>query len=808
MVDFTQPQERSDDTSQYDQSQFPENSDWDRIDPGQDRPRQPYYEYQGAKRRPSQDWGTPNQANQFAENYGPAMPQGPYWPTMQQMPHLMKSTMADISTFSLPMQRGAIGAMQGSLAYMKAYKAAYDKERDAAPKRELEQMSIALKKLAIETDAQNREYHDILAGTDPGSEKQQQQLYTAAVKHRDQYLISLIEEGEFHKATDVLAERDKYSQDWQNMQKAADAHLKELDERGAAADRHEEHQWKKEDRGKGGGADLAPEIPPLEKIPTPKFDQKPEQEQQKPEQEQQKPEQEQQKPEQEPKPEAPTTPDPSQGPAPLQGRQPSPLRRPTERPAAPAAEQQGELEQPQEGGEQQQDQGGEQPTRLAQADTGTASDAPQPGAQRVAQAAPPPAPGQAGQAPAPGTKQTPGQPQQPKTLDDYAEDLGKWAGVSAEQVKQDAFANASGRNVYHPVGDKLQRQQADKRNQAAHNYLSFQESKLQSIRNSMKEYRDARKDKDGTSTMTPEEEKKLREWGLKQINEVDWRLAEILPPILRGDNQFKSYAYASLSPRVQLTKGILEALDPFWSERRYEQKTKATINFFGSNGMWNTRMAAAATSIQHSAVFAEKVAKLNNSDLQTLNTVKNWFDKETGSSNIVELRASILAWAQELQKSFRANGGSLHEVQEILNNVSTSSSKEQFMGYIRTMDGLLMGQVNTGTAVWNRSTYDNKTPEQFLRMYTNNDQALRWLKIIQGEESGTEEYRKGHNRYVDDTSHLSDPVEQIVDSPNAQAYQWYIKHKYWDKDRFGPDPDADRLEPIRRKLLEEGYSVK
>jgi hypothetical protein len=800
MVDFTQPQER-----QQQPDDYPENSNWDKIDPAQDRPRAAYYEYQGAQRRPSQDWGTPNQANQFAEDYGPAMPQGQYWPTMQQMPNLMKSTMADFSTFSLPMQRGSLRAMQGTLAYMKAYKAAYDKERDAAPRRQLEQTSADLAKLRMETDAQLRNYHDILAGTDPGSPKQHEQLYAAAVKHQDHYLQSLIEEGEYEKATNVLADRDRRSQDWQAAQKAADAHIKELDEHQGAKNRDEEHQWKKEDRAKGGGADLAPEIPPLEKIPTPEFGPKPEQEQQKPQQEQQKPE-----PEQEPKPEAPTTPEPpSTGPAPLQGRQPSPLRRPTERPAAPAAEQQGELEQPQEGGEQPQDQGGEQPVRLAQADTpGTASDAPQPGAQRVAQAAPPPAPGQAGQAPAPGTKQTPGQPQQPKTLDDYAEDLGKWAGVSAEQVKQDAFANASGRNVYHPVGDKLQRQQADKRNQAAHNYLSFQESKLQSIRNSMKEYRDARKDKDGTSTMTPEEEKKLREWGLKQINEVDWRLAEILPPILRGDNQFKSYAYASLSPRVQLTKGILEALDPFWSERRYEQKTKATINFFGSNGMWNTRMAAAATSIQHSAVFAEKVAKLNNSDLQTLNTVKNWFDKETGSSNIVELRASILAWAQELQKSFRANGGSLHEVQEILNNVSTSSSKEQFMGYIRTMDGLLMGQVNTGTAVWNQSTYDNKTPEQFLRMYTNNDQALRWLNIIQGEESRTGEYKSGQNRYVNDATHLTDPVEQIVDSPNAQAYQWYIKHKYWDKDRFGPDPDADRLEPIRRKLLEEGYSVK
>ncbi|HEY1894757.1 MAG TPA: hypothetical protein VGG62_00740, partial [Terracidiphilus sp.] len=264
MVDFTQPQKQQDDSG-YDQSQFPENSDWDKIDPAQDRPRQPYYEYQGAKRRPSQDWGTPNQANQFAENYGPAMPQGQYWPTMQQLPNLMKSTMGDISTFSLPMQRGALSSMQGTLAYMKAYKAAYDKERDAAPKRELEQISLNLAKLHQETDAQNRDYHDILAGTDPGSPKQHQQLYAAAAKHQDHYLQSLLEEGEYEKATHVLAERDKYSQDWQNMQKAVDADLKnkaDIERSKAEADLARERIRKSQEKDSAGQAGTSvPEYP-------------------------------------------------------------------------------------------------------------------------------------------------------------------------------------------------------------------------------------------------------------------------------------------------------------------------------------------------------------------------------------------------------------------------------------------------------------------------------------------------------------------------------------------------------------------
>jgi hypothetical protein len=603
-------------------------------------------------------------------------------------------------------------------------------------------------------------------------------------------LISLIEEGEYDKATNVLAERDKYSQDWQNMQKAVDAHLKAGEERQSAEDKHEEHQWKKEDRGKEG-SQSSPELPPLEEKTAPEFGP---------------PKQPEEVPASTPAvtpaaapavpaTEEPPTPEhpPSPGPAPLQGRQPSPLRRPTERPAAPAAEQpaaeqQGELEQP-------QDQGGEQPVRLAQADTGTASDAPQPGAQRVAQAAPPPAQqGATGQPAQQGAADKP----RSKSLDDYAAELGAWAGVSAEQVKQDSYEAINGRNVYRPTGNKLQREAAEKRNEAAHNYSMAQTTKLEEIQGALKKYRDTH------PGMTTEEEKQLRDWGLEQINNVDWRLGSILPAILRGDKQMKSYAYASLSPRIQLTQGLLERLDPNWGEHRYVTRGQAMTNFSG-NGMWATRMASAATSLQHSAELYNRVQALDPSDYRSLNKIKNWADTETGSGRVVALRGAVMAWAQELAKAFRGNQSSLHEVQEILNNVSPNSSKQQFMDYIRTMDGLLMGQIKTGTSVWNMATGDTRTPEQMLQKYTDGDKAVQWLKVLQGDQ---ENFDKGQKRFRSDDG-LRDPVEQALDSPNSQAYQWYLKHKYWDPSTMGgPDPDAHLLEPIRRKLLQEGFQVK
>jgi hypothetical protein len=269
----------------------------------------------------------------------------------------------------------------------------------------------------------------------------------------------------------------------------------------------------------------------------------------------------------------------------------------------------------------------------------------------------------------------------------------------------------------------------------------------------------------------------------------------------------KSYAYASLAPRIQLTQALLERLDPNWSEHRYVTRGQAMTNFSG-NGMWATRMSAAATSLQHSAVLSNAVDKLDNSDYRYLNKIKNWADTETGSPNVVALRGALMAWAQELAKSFRGNQSSLHEVQEILNNISPNSSPQQFRSYIRTMDGLLMGQVNTGTAVWNNATGDTRTPEQMLGKYAGGDAALRWLKTLQGEPENQKSFAAGQKRFRSDDG-LRDPVLDALDSENSQAYQWYLKHKYWDKDAMGgPDPDAALLEPIRRKLLQQGFQVK
>jgi hypothetical protein len=792
------------------QDGYPENSDWDRIKPEQDVvPRgMAHYEYQGAQTRPHTEWGEPNQANQFADAYGPAMPQGPYWPTMQQVPHLMRSTMGNIGTFSIPMQRNAIGTMRGTLAYMKAYQAARQKNIDEEPVRELRELNLRLSKLHEETDATNREYRDILAGTDPGSSKQQQQLYAAALKHHDDYISNLIVEGNMTSAMHVLAERDKYSQDWQNMQKSVDGHLKEIadikekEAQAALADARR----KKIEEQKDGTADTDPEQPALPGriVPEDRIQPKPAA----------------------PAATAPTPESPSDAPAPAQGAKPadfdtapatrfrsgqpvqpepsppSPGERPPAVPKRPAPPSQGAAEVP----EQQQQQGAaeepeQQPVRLAMAATGdTMSDAPPPEAQSRAQ----PASQQVAQAaPARPGAVAPLEPPKPgASMQEYADYLGKIYKESPEQIKADAnLLNGSPPNarIHSGGGTQDERSRDHQKNEAAKAYLDYHNANLGDIAKSVTDYRKKHPD------MSPDEEKRLQEWGIEQIAGVSQEFAGDIPNILTGKSQLRSATYQSNSSYMRMKRLLVDSLDPNFDENRFVWRRQAEQNF--NTGVWGMRLAANAIALQHSAVFFNAVQNLEPSDYRFLNATKNWLSTQTGSPKVVALRGAVLAWAQEMAKSFRGNQSSLREVEEILNNVSTSSSPAQFVGYIRMMDGLLMGAINTGKAVYNNATYSNLTAEQMLRKYTGSDDAIRWLKTIQTDEANTADFRKGMSRYKP-SDRLNDPVAQANESDSAKKLRWYLEHRHWDESRQGPDPEGQYLDAVRRQLIQEGFPVR
>jgi hypothetical protein len=810
MVDFTQPQEQQEGDG-YDQSQFPENSDWDRIAPEQDRPRQPYYEYQGAKQRQSQDWGTPNRANQFAEDYGPAMPQGPYWPTMQQLPNLMKSTMGDISTFSMPMQRGSLAAMQGTLAYLKAYDKARKEalteqrqEANDAPIRHLRELDLQLKTLEAETDRKSREYRDILAGTDVNSPKQHDQLLAAAIKNQDHYVQTLIEEGHMDKALAVLAEHDKNSQEWQGIRKAINSELNDAatrKEKEAQTDLARERIRKSQEQKDGTGQAGTP-VPayPKGEAPDPP-----------------KPEEtapavkapgtsstpSEKAPEQETVPETvppaevlePSKPKFHSGPQPppSPGELPPPVpKRPTFPPRDPAAQQEGAAEEPEQ----------QQPVRLASADDpSVASDAPQPGfaGQRVAQAAPEGAPG------AKAPVQAAPSPQQPLSIDEFAEKLARESGVpglTATEIKNSAQTIASGQPGAHisygAAGSAQQRSEEYLMNRQARKFLDYQNAGVSEINRQLLEA--GKKNQD----MTPEQKRWLQDWGIGKIMEIDPTFGATLRPILDGNRQLRSAGYTSNSPYNQKLTATVFALDfdkgtdRAFSENRFAQKAQAIKNF-GPGGLWGTRLTSNATVMQHSAVLWDKLMALDNGKIQAANGLENYLRTQSGDPRVVEFQAARLAFAEEMARSFRGNNSSVTEVNENLKLLSSSSSKQQGMGYLRTMTGLLMGAVNTGTDLYNFSTFSHMTPEQMLEKYGGKE-AVKWMHTLQGQkviDPNNKDFAKGLSSYQS-SDHLRDPTAEANESDQSQIFGWYTRNQY------NPNVDKERLQRTRAYLVKQG----
>jgi hypothetical protein len=811
----------------YDQSQFPENSDWDQIRPEQDRPRPglAHYDYQGAQSRPPNEWGEPNEANKFAESYGPAMPEGPYWPTMQQVPHVMRSTMGNMGTFSLPMQRGSIGAMRGTLAYLKAYDKAQKetqketrdeqrKEANEAPLRHLRELDLQLHELGAETDRKSREYRDIIAGTDAGSPKQRDQLREAARKNQDHYVGALIDEGRMDKALAVLAEHDKNSQEWQGIQKSVDAHLKSEEDRAKAqADRDlaiERTRKLREQKEGGGGVPGTPvpaypkgEAPELPKpgqtaapgaaapgaAPAPSGGAA--------------------EPEAAPKSAPPAEAMPSvppkfhSGPKPptSAGEQPPPIpKRPTPPAAAPAAptEQQGAAEEP----EQEQ----QQPIRTAMAaDPSVASDAPLPGAQRVAgqQVA------QAAPGAAPGTKapvQAATSPQ-PISIDEFAEQLARESGVpglTATEIKRSAQTIASGQPGAHisfgTAGTAQQRSESYLMNRQARKFLDYQNAGVEEINRQLIEA--GKKN----PNMTPDQKRWLQDWGIDQITQINPELGSTLRPILDGNRPLRSANYTSSSPYNQILSNSIYALDfdkgtdKAFTENRFNQKAQAIKNF-GPGGLWGTRLAANATAIQHSAKLWDALMALDPSEIRAANGIENFLRNNTGDPRVIAFNTARLAFAEEMARSFRGNNSSLTEVQENLKLMSSNVSKEQGMAYMRTMAGLLMGAVNTGTNMYNFSTFQDMTPEQMLAKYGGKE-AVQWMRILQGQGGNDPKLKaafdKGLSSYRSSDS-LRDPTAEANESDASQIFQWYIANQ------FKEGVDKERLQRTKAYLTKQGF---
>jgi hypothetical protein len=84
---------------------------------------------------------------------------------------------------------------------------------------------------------------------------------------------------------------------------------------------------------------------------------------------------------------------------------------------------------------------------------------------------------------------------------------------------------------------------------------------------------------------------------------------------------------------------------------------------------------------------------LQNNDINFINSVKNYFNKEFGLSDPTNFDAAKQIISQEVVKSVVANGGSMQERQEAERHISNARSPEQLTGIMDTYKRLMAGQM-------------------------------------------------------------------------------------------------------------------
>lgn len=136
-------------------------------------------------------------------------------------------------------------------------------------------------------------------------------------------------------------------------------------------------------------------------------------------------------------------------------------------------------------------------------------------------------------------------------------------------------------------------------------------------------------------------------------------------------------------------------------------------------------------------VLYDAAKRLPNGSWTPVNTLRNYVQQHLGSdaaTNFMEARAAV---ARELERAFRGGSGAYAEIKADLDNVSSSGSPEQILGYIRTSAELLKGQLDAMADLYQRGTHKATTSNDLLspEARTSLDRIMKWPidKIPEGE---------------------------------------------------------------------------
>jgi hypothetical protein len=166
------------------------------------------------------------------------------------------------------------------------------------------------------------------------------------------------------------------------------------------------------------------------------------------------------------------------------------------------------------------------------------------------------------------------------------------------------------------------------------------------------------------------------------------------------------------SPKMQELVAATMQYDPTYSAA--DSQTRVATRKKWTSGKGADNITAANTALGHLGALWEASKDLHNRSVPAWNAVANTFETATGDPRVKRFTLARDAVANELMKVFRGTGGSLAEIEDWKNNISSADSPEQLQAVIQQGIGLLNSRLEAMGQQYNQGMGHDSDPLTFL----------------------------------------------------------------------------------------------
>lgn len=174
--------------------------------------------------------------------------------------------------------------------------------------------------------------------------------------------------------------------------------------------------------------------------------------------------------------------------------------------------------------------------------------------------------------------------------------------------------------------------------------------------------------------------------------------------------------YAAARPISQTIMNRVLQINPQFDAADWEAKKKASRDF--ATGKQGQTAQSLNVAVDHLHTLEGLVTALNNNDIPAVNTIANFYSKQTGSPAVTNFDAVKKIVADEVTKAVQGSGGGVSDREEAAKPFMNANSPAQLNQAITQYKKLMAGQLKGLELTYKRTTKNNDFRDSFLEPNT------------------------------------------------------------------------------------------